>query len=287
MRQVGSFQRFLTRARPMKVVAGFGNLSGDISHENDVHRRYRVCGIGGALGVLEPVVRGPRRARPRASSRPKPRPRPVAQPTPWCGPTSRSKIYHPSTSKVYGKTKRGAYMCEKEASRGRLPAAEDAKVEGEDESLNERAVAIRRAVAATNVMQISQRRKNMKRIVLAAALSLIASVAYAQSPPILQGAVNGEEARTARPRRASSPSARRMRRPLVTRRPPRRSSPARPRPASPRNASPTRSAPDRRFAGTTGLARDPAAPLRRCRRLFASSARAGADRRTSNFPLDN
>ena len=29
-----------------------------------------------------------------------------------------SKIYHPSTSKVYGKTKRGAYMCEKEAAAG-------------------------------------------------------------------------------------------------------------------------------------------------------------------------
>ena len=31
----------------------------------------------------------------------------------WANITS--KIYHPSTSKVYGKTKRGAYMCEKEA----------------------------------------------------------------------------------------------------------------------------------------------------------------------------
>ena len=28
----------------------------------------------------------------------------------------KSKIYHPSTSKVYGKTKQGAYMCEKEAT---------------------------------------------------------------------------------------------------------------------------------------------------------------------------
>jgi len=32
----------------------------------------------------------------------------------WANLTS--KVYHPSTSKVYGKTKRGAYMCEKEAA---------------------------------------------------------------------------------------------------------------------------------------------------------------------------
>ena len=29
----------------------------------------------------------------------------------------RSKVYHASSSKSYGKTKRGAYMCEKEATR--------------------------------------------------------------------------------------------------------------------------------------------------------------------------
>jgi hypothetical protein len=34
-----------------------------------------------------------------------------------------SKIYHPGTSKVYGKTKRGAYMCEKEAAAGGFRAA--------------------------------------------------------------------------------------------------------------------------------------------------------------------
>ncbi len=40
-----------------------------------------------------------------------------------------SKIYHPSTSKVYGKTRRGAYMCEKEAAAGgfRPPKAPAAK----------------------------------------------------------------------------------------------------------------------------------------------------------------
>ena len=32
----------------------------------------------------------------------------------WANP--RSKVYHASSSKSYGKTKRGAYMCEKEAT---------------------------------------------------------------------------------------------------------------------------------------------------------------------------
>jgi hypothetical protein len=47
--------------------------------------------------------------------------------------------------------------------------------------LNERAVAIRRAARISSSAQSKE--EDMKRIVLAAALSLIASVAYAQSPP--------------------------------------------------------------------------------------------------------
>src|SRR5712691_11745683 len=70
--------------------------------------------------------------------------------------------------------------------------------------------------------------RNKKCIALAAAFSLIASVAYAQSPR-------------------------------------RRSSTARPRTASPRNASATRSAPDRKSPKRLD-ARDRAAPFRRRRR---------------------
>ena len=40
----------------------------------------------------------------------------------WVNP--RSKVYHASGSRNYGKTKRGAYMCEKDRRR-RLPCAED------------------------------------------------------------------------------------------------------------------------------------------------------------------
>ena len=36
----------------------------------------------------------------------------------------RSKVYHVSGSKSYGATKAGAYMCEKESRRGRLPRGE-------------------------------------------------------------------------------------------------------------------------------------------------------------------
>jgi hypothetical protein len=39
----------------------------------------------------------------------------------------RSKVYHAAGSKTYGKTKRGAYMCEKEATAGGFRAPKGSK----------------------------------------------------------------------------------------------------------------------------------------------------------------
>ena len=78
-----------------------------------------VCGNGGAVGVVEPgdarAALGQGQFATEAEAK-------ASCPTDsvvWAN--LRSKVYHASSSKSYGKTKRGAYMCEKEAtSRGSM-----------------------------------------------------------------------------------------------------------------------------------------------------------------------
>ena len=82
-------------------------------NEIDVHQRYGVCGNGGAVGLVEP-------GHTRSGSRPG-QFATEAEAKASCPVDSfvwanlRSKVYHASSSKSYGKTKRGAYMCEKDS----------------------------------------------------------------------------------------------------------------------------------------------------------------------------
>ena len=71
-----------------------------------------------------------RRRRARTNTRPKPRPRPTARADTVVWVNSTSKVYHSSGSRSYGKTKTGAYMCEKESAAAGFRADQDCKRRG-------------------------------------------------------------------------------------------------------------------------------------------------------------
>ena len=79
------------------------------------NQRYGVCGNGGAVGLVDPGHTRSALDQGQFATEAEAKASCPAESVVWAN--LRSKVYHASSSKSYGKTKRGAYMCEKEARR--------------------------------------------------------------------------------------------------------------------------------------------------------------------------